>query len=158
VIARSFKAILMAIVVAMLAVVMSGVAHTPEREAEARGGGAGYGKKIVDAAKRKIGVPYGWDRGEMVCTELTSHAVGRATGIYMPINVRSQKRYGYQPRTLRRGDVVFFDENGPAGPDTHVAIYAGRGMIIHASNFFGQVARSEMRYVEGYSGARRVRP
>jgi cell wall-associated NlpC family hydrolase len=57
---------------------------------------------------------------------------------------------------LRPGDLVFFKEAGRRRPITHVGIYSGRGNIVHASNFFGKVVESKMKYMRGYYGAKRI--
>jgi cell wall-associated NlpC family hydrolase len=53
---------------------------------------------------------------------------------------------------------VFFKEGGPRRGITHVGLYSGRGNLVHASAYFGKVVESKMRYVKGYSGAKRLRP
>jgi cell wall-associated NlpC family hydrolase len=60
---------------------------------------------------------------------------------------------------LQRGDLVFFRENGPDNPITHVALYSGNGYVLHASSYYAyeQVVESKMEYIEGYAGARRIR-
>jgi hypothetical protein len=57
---------------------------------------------------------------------------------------------------LQRGDLVFFKENGPYNPITHVAMYSGNGYVLHASAYYQKVVESEMKYIEGYFGARRM--
>jgi cell wall-associated NlpC family hydrolase len=52
--------------------------------------------------------------------------------------------------------LVFFKEAGPNRPITHVGIYSGRGYILHASTYWGQVVESPMNAVDGYYGARRL--
>lgn len=72
-----------------------------------------------------------------------------------------QYRYGHRVRSrtnLKRGDLVFFKEGGYRGPITHVGMFAGNGRILHASNYFGKVVISQMKYLRGYYGATRVRP
>ena len=59
---------------------------------------------------------------------------------------------------LKRGDLVFFKENGYGNPITHVGMYSGNGYILHASAYFNRVVNSKMKYIVGYYGARRVRP
>jgi hypothetical protein len=39
---------------------------------------------------------------------------------------------------------------------THVALYAGDRKILHASSYFGEVTESDMSYIDGYIGARRL--
>jgi cell wall-associated NlpC family hydrolase len=60
---------------------------------------------------------------------------------------------------LQRGDLVFFRENGPDNPITHVAMYSGNGYVLHASSYYAyqKVVESKMEYIEGYAGARRIR-
>jgi cell wall-associated NlpC family hydrolase len=58
---------------------------------------------------------------------------------------------------LQRGDLVFFKEDGPENPITHVGMYSGNGYVLHASAYYQKVVESEMKYIEGYFGARRVR-
>jgi cell wall-associated NlpC family hydrolase len=61
---------------------------------------------------------------------------------------------------LRKGDLVFFDENrnGKLEPWDHVGIFSGNGYFVHASNYFNRVVESKMKYIRGYWGAKRVRP
>lgn len=73
-----------------------------------------------------------------------------------------QGRYGkkiYSKSQLRAGDLVFFDYSGDGQlNDAHdaVSIYAGNGSVIIASSYWGKVARVEMRYLNGFSGAKRL--
>jgi cell wall-associated NlpC family hydrolase len=59
---------------------------------------------------------------------------------------------------LRPGDLVFFKENGPSKPITHVGIFSGNGYLVHASSYFHKVVESKMRYIHGYIGAKRIKP
>jgi cell wall-associated NlpC family hydrolase len=70
------------------------------------------------------------------------------------------KNRKWVPRAnLQRGDLVFFKENGPDNPITHVAMYSGNGYVLHASAYYSyqKVVESQMKYIEGYFGARRIR-
>src|SRR3712207_9546312 len=55
----------------------------------------------------------------------------------------------------KAGDLVFFSEDG-SGVPTHVGIANGDGTLTHASNFTGEVSVTDMDYIEGYMGARRL--
>ena len=77
-----------------------------------------------------------------------------------PIEQNWYKNRKWVPRAnLQRGDLVFFKENGPDNPITHVAMYSGNGYVLHASAYYSyqKVVESEMKYIEGYFGARRIR-
>jgi cell wall-associated NlpC family hydrolase len=52
------------------------------------------------------------------------------------------------------GDLVFFNEHGRNV--SHGGIYADNGKTIHASDYYNKVAESQMKYMTGYVGARRV--
>lgn len=77
----------------------------------------------------------------------------------LPDSPVKQWRYGRKvaKSNLRPGDLVFFKE-GRSRVITHVAIYAGRGDIVHASSYWRRVVERPMRYVDGYFGAKRIRP
>ena len=82
-------------------------------------------------------------------------------GKRLPDNPVTQWRYGHKVRSkrhLRLGDLLFFKERGYSHPITHVGMYAGNGYILHASSYFGKVVKSKMKYINGYYGAKRVRP
>jgi hypothetical protein len=90
-----------------------------------------------------------------------THFVMRHFGKRLPDNPVTQWRYGHKVRSkrhLRLGDLLFFKERGYSHPITHVGMYAGNGYILHASSYFGKVVKSKMKYINGYYGAKRVRP
>jgi cell wall-associated NlpC family hydrolase len=92
----------------------------------------------------------------MSCTCLTRKSFA-PFGYDLPMTEEGQVRYGtpVSRAELRPGDLVYFRENG--GSDiTHVGIYSEPGYIIHASGYFGKVVESQMRYIRGYAGARRL--
>jgi hypothetical protein len=35
-------------------------------------------------------------------------------------------------------------------------MYSGNGYVLHASSYYAEVVESEMRYLKGYAGARRI--
>ena len=124
-------------------------------------GGSGYG--VVRQARRFMGTPYRYatcTAYRMSCTCLTKKAVS-PFGHNMPLTESGQWRYSrsvfVRYAKLQPGDEVFFKENGRSGPITHVGIYSGNGMIVHASSYFGKVVEKQMKYINGYAGAKRFR-
>jgi cell wall-associated NlpC family hydrolase len=121
-------------------------------------------RDIVRVARRHIGTPYrssppgrcrAFRSEDCSCT---TKLVFRKFGRKLPENPVRQWQKGRKIRksNLRPGDLVFFKEAGRSRPITHVGIYSGHGNLIHASNFFGRVVESKMKYLRGYSGARRL--
>ncbi len=137
----------------------------PEGDYEAaRGGGRASGNAVVRAARRHIGTRYRYatcSRSRMSCTCLTKKTWARF-GHKLSMSEGRQWRYGrarsVAKSRLRPGDIVFFKEGGPRRGITHVGLYSGRGNLVHASAYFGKVVESKMRYIKGYSGAKRLRP
>jgi cell wall-associated NlpC family hydrolase len=125
--------------------------------------------QVVRAAKRHIGTRYRYSAcsaGRMSCTCLTKKTWARF-GHKLPMTERGQWRYDrghrvWKKSNLRRGDIVFFREAGPRRGITHVGIYSGKvngnRTLVHASAYFGKVVQSQMRYIHGYTGARRLSP
>jgi cell wall-associated NlpC family hydrolase len=97
----------------------------------------------------------------MACTCLTKKTWAKF-GHKLPMTEKGQWKYDRGRKVaksnLRKGDIVFFKEGGPRRGITHVGIYSGKGKLVHASNYFGKVVESKMRYIKGYSGAKRLRP
>jgi cell wall-associated NlpC family hydrolase len=95
--------------------------------------GSGRASIAVAAARSKVGSRYVWGgSGPNVfdCSGLTSWAWSRA-GVSLPHQSRAQ--YSATSRVsksqLRPGDLVFF-----YSPISHVGIYVGGGLMVHASN------------------------
>jgi hypothetical protein len=122
------------------------------------------GQEIVEQARSHIGTPYvhsppGPCEAHLSedCSCFTSLVFARFD-ISLPDDPVEQWSYGQEvaKSDLRPGDLVFFKEGGPTNPITHVAIYSGRGNIIHASSYWGEVVERPMDSVSGYYGARRL--
>jgi cell wall-associated NlpC family hydrolase len=118
---------------------------------------------VVQRARSFIGRRYKYatcTRTEMSCTCLTKKTWA-AFGHTLPMTEGGQWRYEPSRKIaksdLRRGDIVFFKEAGWSNPITHVGIYSGNGNLVHASNYFNKVVESDMMYLEGYFGAKRLR-
>jgi cell wall-associated NlpC family hydrolase len=126
--------------------------------------GRASGNAVVRAARRHLGTRYRYatcSRSRMSCTCLTRKTWARF-GHKLSMSEGGQWKYGRARNVaksrLRPGDIVFFKEAGRRRGITHVGLYSGRGNIVHASAYFGKVVESKMRYVKGYSGAKRLRP
>jgi cell wall-associated NlpC family hydrolase len=102
----------------------------------------GTGQDIVAAGEQYLGWGYGHGPGQFMCSGFTSQAV-------------AQMSYGWEPRRMKPGDLMFFSEDGYS--ITHVGIYAGDGLILHASDYFYEVVESDYTYIEGFVGVRRIR-
>jgi cell wall-associated NlpC family hydrolase len=112
---------------------------------------AGPAGKAVAFAFRQLGKPYRYGSSgpnSYDCSGLTSAAWSRG-GVHLPHNARRQ--YGTVARIgrddLRPGDLVFY-----YGGISHVAIYVGDGMMIHAPEFGENVrlARYDFQPIHGY--------
>ena len=122
------------------------------------------GNDVVRAAKRYIGTRYRFGAcsgSRMSCTCLTKKVFAKF-GHKLPMSERGQWSYDRGRKVaksnLRLGDLVFFKEGRRKRGITHVGIYSGNGNLVHASAFFGKVVESKMRYIKGYSGAKRLNP
>ena len=120
------------------------------------------GRDVVRQARRHIGDRYGYGTCTTTiksCTCLTKMAV-QPFGHRMGLTENGQWRYDGSRKiaksSLRPGDEVFFKEYG-SNSITHVGIYSGNGWIVHASKHFGKVVEKEMKYIDGYFGAKRFK-
>jgi cell wall-associated NlpC family hydrolase len=119
--------------------------------------------EVIERARTHLSTPY-LHSPPMPCTAYQSEDCSCFTSLVfsewvtMPDNPVGQWYMGHfvEKSDLLPGDLVFFKEAGPYRPITHVGIYAGRGNILHASTYWGQVVESPMNAVHGYYGARRL--
>lgn len=107
----------------------------------------------VNAALGKRGSPYVWGAtgpNQFDCSGLTQWAYAQA-GISIPRTSGAQSTFGTPVRRdqLQPGDLVFF-----YSPVSHVGIYVGNGMMVHAPTSGDVVKVSPLQ--AQYSGARRV--
>ena len=92
-------------------------------------------------AKQMLGKPYmyaGDSPAGFDCSGLVKYSYGRA-GISMPRDTQSQHRMSVlvSMRSLREGDLLFFDQEGRK--KSHVGMYLGNGRFIHAPSSGGKV-------------------
>ena len=121
---------------------------------------AGRGQKLVNTAKKYLGVPYVWGGTSpkgFDCSGLVQY-VCRQNGISVPRVAASQKGAGtpVSRANLQPGDLVFF---GNGGRISHVGIYVGNGNMIHAPQTGDVVKISSINStyrVARYAGAVRV--
>ncbi|MEU3282688.1 C40 family peptidase [Streptomyces antibioticus] len=120
------------------------------------GGGAVSTKaeKALAFARAQIGKPYVWGAtgpGSYDCSGLTQ-AAWKAAGVTLPRTTYDQVAFGTTvPLTdARPGDLVFFYEGV-----SHVGIYIGNGMMIHAPKP-GSYVREESVYHDGESAIHSV--
>lgn len=119
-------------------------------------------KSLVKTAEGFIGIPYRWGGASVKkgfdCSGLTM-TVYRLNGLDLPRKASSQFQAGrpVSRRTLKQGDLVFFSTNGD-NRISHVGIYTGEGMFIHAPGRGKHIRTSSLSgdyYKEHYRGARR---
>ena len=115
--------------------------------------GSGRGATALAFAKAQLGKPYQYASAgpnSYDCSGLTS-ASWKAAGVTLPRT--SQAQYGVgravSKSELALGDLVFFYNSL-----SHVALYAGNGMVIHAPHPGSSVEYIKMSYMP-YAGARR---
>ena len=126
----------------------------PAPSAPASSRGSSKGAIALAFAKRQIGDRYaygGTGPNRWDCSGLTQAAY-KAAGVKLPHNSRAQMKYGRKvsKSALKPGDLVFF-----YSPVSHVALYAGGGKVLHASNPRKPVGYLKMAYMP-YAGARRI--
>lgn len=121
----------------------------------------GSGSKLVEQAAKYLGVKYvygGSSPSGFDCSGLVQYCC-RQLGVSVNRTASAQYSNGvYVSRdNLRAGDLIFFSRGG--GRISHVVIYAGNGMVIHAPHTGKTVSYQSLSSICSYShyvGARRV--
>jgi cell wall-associated NlpC family hydrolase len=122
--------------------------------------------RVLQTADSYRGTRYVWGGNTpsegFDCSGFTKYVLAKYR-ITIPRTSREQARAGRAVAvdfgSLRPGDLMFFAEPGEA--ISHVAIYAGDGVIIHASSALGEVGYTDLNtggdwYVSYFVAARRV--
>ncbi|MCS4536169.1 C40 family peptidase [Corynebacterium sp. HS2168-gen11] len=111
------------------------------------------GNAIVAAARTKIGAPYAWGaKGPYAfdCSGFVTWAyeqVGKQIPRTSYAQAAQGQRVAYQD--LRPGDIVVFYSGA-----THVGIYSGNGMVIHASDYGVPLSEVPMSRMPFHSAVR----
>ena len=108
---------------------------------------------VVRTALSKVGAPYAWGASgpdAFDCSGFTSFAYA-AIGVSLPHSSGAQSGVGrsVSRADLKAGDLVFFYE-----PISHVGLYIGNGMMVHARTHGSPVAVVSVDQA-GYAGATR---
>lgn len=107
----------------------------------------------IETALAQVGDPYVWGGtgpDGFDCSGLTSFAYG-AAGVGLPHSSRAQSSMGRQlgaNEALQPGDLLFF-----YNPISHVGLYIGNGMMVHARTFGQPVSVTS---ATGYRWATRI--
>jgi cell wall-associated NlpC family hydrolase len=110
---------------------------------------------VLRYACAQLGDPYVWAAegpSSFDCSGLTMRA-WQAAGVSLPHNADAQSHYGTRVRpseaTLQPGDLVFFHS-----PISHVGIYIGRGLMIHAPHTGTVVKIAKVTWSSAVAAAR----
>ncbi|MFE4218434.1 NlpC/P60 family protein [Streptomyces sp. NPDC056844] len=120
------------------------------------GSGSGYAskaEKVLAFARAQIGKPYVWGAtgpSSYDCSGLTQ-AAWREAGVDLPRTTWDQVEVGTRVATadLQPGDLVFFYDD-----ISHVGIYKGDGMMIHAPKPGANVREESIYYMPIYGSVR----
>ena len=126
------------------------------------------GTDQVREARRHINTPNSssscraFRRESVPCTTKVVYA---KFGWSLPLDTAKQYGYGrfVAKSNLKAGNLVFFDNFGSSAPD-YVAVYSGRGYVIHSSAYFGRVVEEPMSRLSdrlgrgSYHGAKSLPP
>ena len=111
----------------------------------------GFAQKLLGKAMQLIGVKYrfGGTNPEtgLDCSGYVQYVYKSSVGVNLPRTAAQQAQMGERVATseVRPGDMVFFNTRG--FNNSHVGIYVGNGMFVHAPN-----SRSRVRFDSLESG------
>ena len=102
--------------------------------------------RAADNALAMLGKPYrhsGSTPAGFDCSGLVQYSYAKA-GVSLPRETQAQRQAGAPVRKsdLRRGDLLFFDQEGKK--TSHVAIFLGDGRFVHAPSTGGKVRTDAM--------------
>jgi cell wall-associated NlpC family hydrolase len=122
---------LMRLSAAAAVIALAGCASAPPARPEAPSGAA---ERAAGHALKMVGRPYrygGSSPAGFDCSGLVQFSF-RQAGVSLPRSTEAQLAAGNRIRlsSVRRGDLLFFDEEGKK--KSHVGIYLGDGRFVHA--------------------------
>lgn len=132
-------------------VLAAAVAQTP---AKTTASATSAGARAAAIALAQVGKPYVWGAtgpSSFDCSGLTQWSY-RQVGVSLPRTTVPQSQTGtaVSPSQLQPGDLVFFYSSA-----SHVGIYVGNGMVVHAPQPGQNVKVTAMKYMP-FHNARRV--
>lgn len=130
-----------------------GDAPKPQQDSGSDSGYSSKAEAVLAFARAQIGKPYVWGAtgpSSYDCSGLTQ-AAWRAAGVSLPRTTWDQVGVGTRVSTanLRPGDLVFFYDD-----ISHVGIYKGDGMMIHAPKPGAYVREESIYYMPIYGSVR----
>ena len=119
---------------ALAVLALAGCGGAPVREDAASSARPEAARAAAGAALKMVGRPYrygGASPAGFDCSGLVQYSY-RQAGLVLPRSTEDQLRASTRIRTsaIRRGDLLFFDEEGKK--KSHVGIYLGDGRFVHA--------------------------
>lgn len=118
--------------------------------------------RLWDHAQTLVGIPYrygGSTRSGMDCSGVVVRLFLDIYGIELPHKTSTlyTKGAAVSIRSLRVGDLVFFRYEAQTTP-SHVGVFLGNGIFIHASSSKGVILSrlDDDYYKKRYAGARRI--
>lgn len=111
----------------------------------------GFAEKLMGKAMQLIGVKYRFGGTSpttgLDCSGYVQYVYQNSVGVSLPRTAAEQARVGERVvgEDMRPGDMVFFNTRGFS--NSHVGIYVGNGMFVHAPN-----SRSRVRFDSLESG------
>jgi murein DD-endopeptidase len=136
-----YRIVLAALLLLVGACATNAVQRAPE-SAQAQPSSVGsVASRAADNALGMLGKPYrhsGNTPAGFDCSGLVQYSYSKA-GVNLPRATQAQRREGrpVAATELRRGDLVFFDQEGKKS--SHVGIYVGQGRFVHAPSTGGRV-------------------
>lgn len=128
-----------------------------DRSYSSRGTSRGGNSQVVQIALSLLGKPYRWGAAgpnSFDCSGFTMYVYAKL-GVYLPHSSAAQYSVGERVSygELQAGDLVFFARRG--GRISHVGIYIGDGMFVHAPQTGDVVRVKALSEHGGYVGATR---